>query len=145
MRHQSMKFARPTLRCHSINTLMGIIITNTHRGRESEIWQLQSHNNFTNFAYLESKPAQVQVLCCFNISFGFFADLKTPLTKWPSELLIFGVFPCFSSTLVLPDVLTLVGLTHTFLWQHGDLGPDICPGPAGATGTAGSSSLDQAP
>ena len=62
MRHQSMKFARSTLRCHSINTLMGI--TNTHRGRDSEIWQLQSHNNFTNFACLESKRAKALGCMC---------------------------------------------------------------------------------
>ena len=48
-----------------------------------------------------------------------------------------------SGPLVLPVVLTLVALTHTFLWQHGDMdrGPDICPGQAGAwQQTPGSSS-----
>ena len=43
---------------------MGITITNTHRGRESEMRQLQSHNNFTNFACLESKRAQVLGYMC---------------------------------------------------------------------------------
>ena len=140
MRHQSMKFARPTLRCHSKNTPRSWASpSQTHT--EGVKVRCDNYRVITTLQTLhvwnpsEHKYYDVCVLLQKWRIYVFLADLKA---KWPSEPLNFGVFSLWRQHFGVAwcaDIGRPDPRLSLATWRHETWDLTIAPGQPGVTGT----------